>query len=140
MVNSTVIAQFILHLWGQSEVFSAPTTFIWFSIRTWALAPALIVSFSIYLILFCLLIIFFGWMIHLHAIKFPFRLVLGSPPPILAIPSNIVLWFIDVPGFKVGLSLNITLLGFPSFSVGTDVGLVTPPFCTVTRTVFFSLT
>ena len=37
------------------------------------------------------ILVFVGWMVHAHPIKFPFRLMLGEPIPILAISSNLIL-------------------------------------------------
>ena len=62
-----------------------------------------------------------GWIIHVHPIKFLFRIVLGEPPPILAISGNNVLWFLDSPGFNIVKSLNINRVGVPSFSVGVGM-------------------
>ena len=66
-----------------------------------------------------------GWMVRVDSIKFPFRIFLGAPIPILAISGDIMFWFVDSPLFNIFKSLNITLVGYPSFSVGTGMGSVT---------------
>ena len=65
------------------------------------------------------------WMVHVHYIKFLFHLVLGSPPPILAISGNIFFINLESTGFKIVKSVNITIVAFPSFSVGASLGYVT---------------
>ena len=50
--------------------------------------------------------------------------MIGEPPPILAISGNILLLFIDYPGFKIIKSLNIALVRIPSFSIGAGLGYV----------------
>ena len=50
--------------------------------------------------------------------------MIGEPPPILAISGNILLLFIDYPGFKIVKSLNIALVRIPSFSIGAGLGYV----------------
>ena len=57
------------------------------------------------------------WICH----QFSIHLALRAPIQILAIPSHILLLFIDVPGLKFFNSLNITIFEFPYFSV--SVGL-----------------
>ena len=71
------------------------------------LGPALFLGFSIPLFFFGPFIVFIGCMVHVHSIKYPFHFVLGAPPQILAISSNILLWFIDMPGFKIVKFLNV---------------------------------
>ena len=65
-----------------------------------------------------------GWMVHVHSIKFPFRVVLMLPIPIFDISVNIFLWFIGSPGFNIVNSFNITLVRAPSFSFGVGLGYV----------------
>ena len=79
---------------------------------------------SIHLFFLSSLIVLVVWMVHVHFISFPLHLVLGAPPPILAISGNILLLFIDSPGFNIGKSFNITLVGVTSFSVGSGMGSV----------------
>ena len=67
---------------------------------------------------------FVRWVVHVHSIKFPFHIVLGSTPPILAISGNLFLLFLDTPGFKIVKSINITIDGVPYFSVGECLGSV----------------
>ena len=81
------------------------------------MAPALIVGFSLSILFFFPFIIYVGCMVHVHTIKFFVHIVLGTPPPILVISSNLALLFLDVPVFKVGNYLNITIVGFPFFLV-----------------------
>ena len=69
-------------------------------------------------------IMFIWWMFHLNSIKFPFHLVLGAPPPILAIHGNILLWFIDTPWFNIVKYLNISIFIIISFSFGACIGSV----------------
>ena len=105
------------------------------------LEPELFVGFYLLLFLFIPLIIFIGWMVHVHFIKFPFHLVLGAPPPIFAISGNILIWFLDTSGFNIVKSLNINLVGVPSFSVGEVQGSVKSSclnFCK-DRSLFFSI-
>ena len=65
------------------------------------------------------------WMVHVHSIKIPFHIVLGTPIPILAIYGNIIVWIIDSLGLNIVKNLNITLVGVPYFSVGAGMGSVT---------------
>ena len=58
-----------------------------------------------------------GWMVHVHSIKLSFNLVLGAPPPILAIYGNILICYIDTPWLNIVKSLNINILGITLFSV-----------------------
>ena len=67
---------------------------------------------------------FVGWVVHVHIIIFPLRLLIGTPPPFLAIVSNILPRFIDVPRFKVVKFLNTTFIGVPFFSVSVGLGPV----------------
>ena len=64
-------------------------------------------------------------MVHVHSKKIPFHPVLGAPPPILVISGNIFSRYLDSPGFNIVKSLNITLVGVPSFSVCAGLGSVT---------------
>ena len=61
-------------------------------------------------------------MVHVYSIKFPFCIVLGAPPPILIISSDLFLWFIDTSGWNIVKSLNIPLVEVPSYSVGAGMG------------------
>ena len=70
---------------------------------------------------------FIIWMVHVNSIKINIHIVLGDPPQILAIFSNIVPWFIDVPGLKVWKYLIIKIVGVPYFSVNEVLGVYTPP-------------
>ena len=81
---------------------------------------ALFVGFSIPQILFSPFIMIFGWMVHVHSIKFIFHIVLGAPIPILSISGNNILWFIDYQGFNFFFPLNITMVEVPSFSVSVS--------------------
>ena len=74
------------------------------------------------------------WMVNIHSIKFTFYLVLGVPPPILAISGNISLWFLDRPGLKIVKSLNITLFGVPFLVLVQIWVLLSRHPCTVART------
>ena len=74
------------------------------------------------LFFFYLPILFIGWMVHVHSIKFLFPIMFGTPPPIVAISRILLLWFIDRTGLKVFHSLNITLVGVPYLSFGVDIG------------------
>ena len=85
------------------------------------LGPALFAGFSLPLFFFSTFIMIFGCMVDIHSINFLFRIVLGEPPPILAISGNVFLWFIDSPGFKIFKLLNIILFGLPYFSGGVDL-------------------
>ena len=121
--DSTISAQWRLHLWGQSEAFTTSTISSWVFSIPWYLLPALFVGFSLHMFLFRPLVMFVNWMVHVYYIKFPFRHVLGSPIPILAIPGYIILWFLDSPGLNMVKSLNISLVGVPSFIVVVGTGL-----------------
>ena len=67
---------------------------------------------------------FVVWMVHVYAIKFTIHIVFGAPPPILAISSNIVLWFIYESRFKLVVSPSITLVGVPYFTGSEVLGYV----------------
>ena len=62
-------------------------------------------------------------MVHVHAIKSPFHIVLGAPIPILGISGNIILWFIYSLVLNIVKYLNINLFEVPYFSVGFGEGL-----------------
>ena len=64
-------------------------------------------------------------MVYVNYIKFHFHIVLGAPPPILDISSNIFPWFIDTPGFNIVISLNITIVVVSYFIVGEGMVSVT---------------
>ena len=80
-----------------------------------------IISSCVFFLPFIMLIV---CMFYAHAIKFPINLMLGVPPPILAISINIVPWFLDAPGFNVVNSLSINIFGIPHFSVIAGLGSV----------------
>ena len=104
-------------------VIYASTIYIWVYNISSTLGPAIFLGFSLTLFFFFLLIMFIVWMCHVHAIKFTIHLVIGSPP-ILAIYSNIVIWFLDAPGLKIRNFLNLNLVRVTSFSVIAGVGSV----------------
>ena len=120
-----ISAQCRMHIWGKSEAFSIYIISGWVLTFSCTLGPALFVGFSITLFFFIPLIMFFGWIIYVHSIKFPFSLILGAPLPILAISGNIILWFLDSPSFNIVNSLKITLVGVPFFIVGSGMVYVT---------------
>ena len=107
-----------MHPWGQSEKFPFSTTSTWVVIIICMLGPDILLSLYITLFLFRPFIMFIVWMVHVHSIKFTFHIVLGAPTPILYISVNIFLWFIDTPWLNIFKSLNVTIVGFPSFSTG----------------------
>ena len=63
-------------------------------------------------------------MVCVYFIKFPFHIVLGAPPPILAKSGNLLLLFLEYPRLNIVKSLNITLVEVPYFSVGAGMGSV----------------
>ena len=75
------------------------------------ICPFLGLSFPLFF--FILFIVLVLWMVHVHSIKFTFRIVLGALSPILDISGYLYIWFLDTPGFNIIESLNITLVGFP---------------------------
>ena len=77
---------------------------------------------------------FFGCIFCVYSIKFTFCLVIGSPPPILAIYGNLFLWFIEYPWLKIVKSLNITLVGVTYFFLVRIWFLLLPPPLTVAST------
>ena len=89
------------------------------------LGPSLFVAFSINLFFFSLFIVLVVWMVHINSIKFPFRIVLGAPPPILSISGNIFFRFLESSGFNIVNPLYITLVGVPSFSFGMGICSIT---------------
>ena len=125
LVHSTVSTQLSLHLWGHSEEFLTSTTSSLFFTTPSTLVPALFLVFSLPLFIFRPLIILVGWTVHVNSIKFTFHIVLGAPTPILSISSNIFLWFLDKPGLKIVKSLDINLVGVPSFFVVSGLGSCT---------------
>ena len=122
---STISTQCRLHIWGQSEDFSISNISVLVFAIPCSLVPSLFVGFSLPLLLFIPLIMLVGWMVHVHSIKFTLFIVLGTSIPILAISGNIIIWFIDSPRFNIFNSLNITLVGVPSFGVGAVLSYVT---------------
>ena len=66
-------------------------------------------------------------MVYVNYVKFNIHIVIGALPPILAIYSNIVIWFINAPVSKVVKSTNMTSFGVPSFSVSAILGSIYPP-------------
>ena len=136
--NYTISAQFILHMWGQSEYFSTSTISSWVFTISCSLVPFLFVGFYFTLFFFWPFIILAGWLVHVYYIKFPLRIVLGAPIPILKISSNIIPWFIDSPGLNIVKYLNITIIDVPYFIFGTCLGYVTSPFlnCCKERSFF----
>ena len=54
---------------------------------------------------------FIGCIVCVHSIKFNMHIVIWSPPPIVAISSNIVHLFLDATVIKFGKSLKIYFLG-----------------------------
>ena len=56
--------------------------------------------------------------------KFCIHVVIKGPLPIIFISSNLVFKFIDSPGFKVGKSLKITLVGLTFYKVSAVMGSV----------------
>ena len=125
MRHSTISVKFILYMWGQSEYFFTSNISSWFFIISCSLVIALFVGFYITLILSSPFVVFFFYMDHVHSIKIPFRLVIWATIPILAISSNLILLFLYFPGFKNVKSLNISLVGVPSFSIGLGLGSFT---------------
>ena len=113
-------------LWVHIQWFLAPNISIWFSTIPCIMGPALFSGLFLPLIFFLLFIVSIGWMVHINTIKFTIHIVLGSPPTTLAISSNLVLWFIHAPGFKVDKPPNTTLSGVPYFSVSTGLGYILP--------------
>ena len=123
--HTTVSAQCRTNIRGKSEAFYTSTdSSLFFTIHC-MLGTAIFKGLTIPLLFFSPFIVFVGWMVYVHPIKFPFHLVLGAPPPILDISGNIFLWFIDSPGFKIVKSLSITLVGFTYFYIGAGLGYVT---------------
>ena len=138
--HSTASAQFRLHMWGHSKSFYTSATSSWVFTIPCTLVPDQFVGFYIPLFFFALFILLGGWMFYVHSIKFPFRIVLGSPSPILAVSGNIFLWFLDTPGFKIVKSLNMSLAGLHSFSVGADISsVISSSLECCNNRIFFSL-
>ena len=126
--HSTISAQCRLHMWGQSEAFSTSTISSWVFTIPCSLVPSIFVGFSISIFFFLTFSMLSGWIVHVHYIKFPFHIVLGAPISILEIYSNLILWFLDYPGLNIFKSLNITIVGVPSFIVGKCLGCVISSF------------
>ena len=78
-------------------------------------------------------------MVHVHTIKSTIYIVIGTPPKILDISSNLVFWFLDAPGFDISRSLNITLFGVPFFSVSAVLGSTSSSFLDCCKDRIFSL-
>ena len=97
----------------------------------------LFVGLSLPLFFFVPFIMIIGWVVHVYYIKFPFRIVPGGPIPILDISGNIILWFIDSPGFNIFKSPNITLFWVPYLSVGAVLGSVTSSYLNFFKDLFF---
>ena len=65
---------------------------------------------------------FVGWTVHRLIIIFTFHIDIGTPPPLLAIVSNIFFRFIDKSRLKIVNFLNITFIGVPNFIVSVGLG------------------
>ena len=102
-------------MWGHSESLSTSNIFCWVFTIPCSLGPALFVGFSLPLFFFIPFIMFVFWMFCVHPIKFPFHIVICSPIPIFVVSGSLILRFLDSPIFNIVHSLNITLVGFPSF-------------------------
>ena len=137
----TVSAKFRLNPWVPSEDIYTSTISSWVlqSLIRWYLPFFLALSLT--LIFFIPIIMFVGCMDYVHSIKFPFRIVFGAPPPILAISDNIFLWFIYSPRSNIFMSLGIILVGVPFFCIGVELGCIISSSlkCFKNRS-FFSLT
>ena len=83
------------------------------------------VGLSLPMFFFSPFIMLFVWVVHVHFIKVSFRIVIGAPPPILNIPGNIFIWFIETTRLNIVNLLKIILVGVPSFSVGVSLSYVT---------------
>ena len=134
---STISAQCRLYLWRQSEAFSTSTIPSWVFTIPYSLVPTIFVGLSLTLIFFIPFTMLVVWMVHVNSIKFPFRPVLGAPIPIMAISGNLVLWFIDYPGFNIVNYLSIELFGVPSFILGLGLGSVTFFYFNYCKDFFF---
>ena len=119
--HSTVSTKFRMNIWGKSDYSTISIIYSWVLTTLCTLGPDLFVGFYIPIFFFNPFIMIFGWIVHMNSIKFTFHLVLGSPIPILALSGNLILWHIVSLWFNVVKSLNITLVGVPSFSVGAGL-------------------
>ena len=135
--RSTVSEKWRLHMWGQSETFSTSNISSWVFTIPCTLVPDFFVGLSLPLFFFVPFIMIIGWVVHVYYIKFPFRIVPGGPIPILDISGNIILWFIDSPGFNIFKSPNITLFWVPYLSVGAVLGSVTSSYLNFFKDLFF---
>ena len=129
----TVSKKCRLYLWGQSKAFSVSHIYSWVFTIPCTMGSPLFVGLYLPLIFFIPFSMLVGWMFHVHIIKFPFRILLGTPPPILAISGNLFLWFFYSSKFKISKSLNITLVGVAYFSVGSGLGSVNSSSWNVSR-------
>ena len=120
-----VRAKFRFNLRWQSEWFSVSIIYIWVYTITSTLGNELFVGLYITLFSFRPFLIHVGCIVRVNSVKFPFHIVIGSPPTVLAIAGNISFWFLYTPGFKIFNSLNITIFGVPYFSVGAGLCSVT---------------
>ena len=129
-----VRAKFRFNLRWQSEWFSVSIIYIWVYTITSTLGNELFVGLYITLLLFWPFIMIVGWMVHVNQFKFTIHLVLGAPPTVLDISSNLVFEFIDAKVLKVGNYLNITFLeSLPLLLVWVCVRFTHTPW-TVART------
>ena len=128
MGHSTISAQFRLHMWGKSEPFPTSNISGWVFTIPCSLVTSLFLGVSLPLIFFGPFILIVVWMVHVHSIKFPLNIVIGAPIPILDISGNLILLFIESPGFKIVKLLRINIFGVPSFSVDTGLGSVTSSY------------
>ena len=121
--NSTFSAQFRLHLWGHSNSFPLILFPVYFSksFVLWYLPFFRLLSYYFF---FGQLIMLVGCIFLEHLIKFPFRIVIGTPPPILSISGNILFWYLDMQWFNIVRFLIITLVGLPYYSVVVGIGYV----------------
>ena len=64
-----------------------------------------------------------------------------TPQPVLAIACNTVFELLNVPGFKVGKSININFVGVPSFIISLESGEVSSSslYCFKDRRFIFLL-
>ena len=123
--NYTISAKQRLNFWGKSEAFSTSTVSSLVFTIPYFMGPTIFVCFYLPLILFIQFIMVVGCIFHVNSIKFTFRIVLGTPIPILSISGNLIPWFLYSPIFKIVKSLKIILVGVPYFSVGAGLGYVT---------------
>ena len=112
LVHYTVIAQWRMHMIGQSEWFTIYTISIWIYTVSGTPIPYLFVGLYLFLFVLTPFIMFFGWMVNIHTIKFTLNIVLGTPPPSVAVTSNIFLKLLDAPILKIVKSLKISFIGY----------------------------